>query len=110
MAVHTLPLDAAVFERMLSTYKPHCRYLKNAMLEHPADKRPPAADDPSSWVVAQGECVVAEPCYYEEPGHLTAVEFNITYNQLLFAGLAGVIQHGLLGELRHRSLDEWWRH
>ena len=106
----TPPLDAAILERLLRSYKPMCRYVLEAKLEHPADQRPPHPDDPSSWIGAQGRCGIPSSCYCDDPGgHFTAVEFNITYNQLCYACLAGAVQHELIAELRHWSMEEWWR-
>ncbi len=107
--IRTLPLDGAALERLLRPYKSNCRYLLGAVLEHAADRRPPHPDDPSSWITVRGPCGIAESCYIDDTGHLNAVEFNITYNQLLYAALTGAVQHGLIAELAHWDLDEWWR-
>lgn len=105
----TVPIEAAVLERLLQPYRDNCRYVFEASLTHARDKRAPRLEDPESWVTLHGRCGVGGSCYIDDTGHFNAVEFNITYNQLLYAGLAGAVQHGLLPELRHWDLEEYWR-
>lgn len=108
-SVTTHALDTTLLGQLLRPYKAHCRYVREVTLEHPTERSSLNPEEPSSWIVAHGNCGVPTPCYYDGNGHFTAVEFNIAYNQLLYAGLTGAIQLALIAELQHWDLEEWWK-
>ena len=104
----TLSFDSALLERLLAPYKSHCRYIRDLTLQYPSNRRPPHPDDRASWITIEGRCGISGSCYINDTGHLNAVEFNISYNQLLYAGLTASVQHSLIAELQHWSLEDWW--
>lgn len=73
----------ALFGRVLSCYKPHCRYLKAVTVT--AEEHPQAV----------GRFEIAESCYIDDTGHLNAVEVNICYNQLLYTTIAATVHKGI---------------
>lgn len=103
-------LSQELCARVLAPYKPHCRYVHRAELSHARDGRTPQPDDPGSWIRLDAECGITEPCYIEATGHFNAVEYNITYNQMLYLGLAELTRLRLLPELRNWNLDDFFRH
>src|SRR5262245_12560670 len=107
---HSERIAAPLLARVLRPYRENARYVQAARLSHAADKRQPRPDDPGSWVTVDGDCSIPASCYIDDTGHFNAVELNITYNQLLYLGLAGMAQHGLVGELRHWDLEAFFRH
>ena len=106
----TWTFEPALLERVLQPYRSNCRYVLGASLEHPGDRRPPRPDDPQSWVAVHGPCAIPASCYIDDTGHFNAVELNISYNQMLYAGLAAVAERGLIAELRHWDLEAFFRH
>jgi hypothetical protein len=88
-----------LLERVLQPYRSNCHYVLEAMLTHPEERRAPQPDAPETWIVVDGRCAIPGSCYIDDTGHFNAVEMNITYNQLLYLGLAGVAAHGLIAEL-----------
>lgn len=103
------PMDDALRLRVLAPYKPNARYVHRAALTQRGNGGTPRAADPASWIRLDAECGFAEPCYIESTGHFNAVEFNITYNQMLYLGLAETVRQRLLPELRHWTLDDFFR-
>ncbi|WP_405488844.1 FcoT family thioesterase [Nocardia sp. NBC_00511] len=59
-------------------------------------------------VVGVGRFEIAESCYIEETGHFNAVEFNISYNQLIYYTLAAAVRDRLIPELANWSMDDYW--
>ncbi len=103
------PMDDALRLRVLAPYKPIARYVHRAVLSHRGNGGTPRAADPATWIRLDAECGFAASCYIESTGHLNAVECNITYNQMLYLGLAETVRQRLLPELRHWSLDDFFR-
>jgi hypothetical protein len=99
--------DPSLLQQVLLPYKPHCRYLLNAYLEHGA-QAPAGGRSRSLLVAAQGEFSIPESCYIADTGHFNAVEFNICYNQLAYFLLASCVQHRL-EPLAQWSLEEYRR-
>jgi hypothetical protein len=79
------------------------------MLVQTGNGTTPRLHDPGSWLRMEGDCGFSAPCYIAATGHLNAVEANITYNQLLYLGLAESVRRQLLPELRHWQLDDFFR-
>jgi hypothetical protein len=102
-------LDDELRQRVLRPYKPHCRYVLEATLSQAGNGMTPRASEPSTWIRIDTQCTIAEPCYIEATGHLNAVEFNITYNQMLYLGLAETVRRRLVPELAHWGLDDFFR-
>ncbi|NKY56993.1 FcoT family thioesterase [Nocardia flavorosea] len=59
-------------------------------------------------VVGVGEFAIEQSCYIEDTGHFNAVEFNISYNQLIYYTLAVAIRDRLIPELADWSMDDYW--
>jgi hypothetical protein len=102
-------LSEVLRQRVLQPYKPNARYVHRCTLAQPGNGTTPRASVPESWIRVEGSCGFDEPCYIDATGHLNAVEANITYNQLLYLALAEAVRAGLLPELRHWTLDEFFR-
>ncbi|MFF9146012.1 FcoT family thioesterase [Streptomyces sp. NPDC014861] len=92
--------DGLLLERVLTPYKPHCRYLRRASL-HPggADGRP---------LTGSGVFTIPEPCYIDDTGHFNAVEFNICYNQLAYYTLAAMIRDRVHGPFSEWTMNDYW--
>lgn len=90
-----------LLDRVLTPYKPHCRYLRAAAVSYPR-----AA---SSIAVASGTFVIPESCYIASTGHFNAVEFNICYNQLAYFLLAKCIEDQSLAVLAGWTLADFSR-
>jgi hypothetical protein len=99
--------DPALLQQVLVPYKPHCRYLLSASLEHP-EQATPAERSSAPLVAARGEFSIPESCYITDTGHFNAVEFNICYNQLAYFLMASCVQHRL-APLAHWSMEEYRR-
>ena len=84
-------VDPQLLARVLTPYKPHCRYLRTAAVRYAGAK--PIA-------VASGTFSIPESCYIASTGHFNAVEFNICYNQLAYVLFAGCINAGVMGKVR----------
>ncbi len=106
----TSPIEAALLARVLQPYRANSRYLSDATLEHAAARTNPRPDDPATWIAIRSNCRIDASCYIDDTGHFNAVELNITYNQLLYAGLAAVARHGLIADLQHWDLETFFRH
>ena len=102
-------IDAELLQRVLAPYKPDARYVHHAELIFSGDGGGPRHDAPASWLRLACRCGFELPCYIEATGHLNAVECNITYNQMLYLCLAEAVRRGLLPELLHWTLDEFFR-
>lgn len=109
MTIRSADYDGGLLARVLRPYRAISRYVVAAELHHPAARRAPDPDDPSSWIAVAARCAVAESCYIDDTGHFNAVELNITYNQMLYAGLAAVARHGLL-EAVPWDLEQFFAH
>lgn len=103
------PLSEVLRAHVLQPYRPEARYVRHATLTQPGNGGTPKLAAPESWLRVDGSCGFAAPCYIEATGHLNAVEANITYNQLLYLTLAEAVRTQLLPELRHWTLDDFFR-
>ena len=86
--------------QILAPYKPDCRYLERAWCELPED----GADH---LVRLVGELSIPSSCYIDDTGHFNAVEFNISYNQLIYTLLGHCVERGLLKDLAPMDLAEY---
>ena len=68
-------VDPQLLARVLTPYKPHCRYLRTAAVRYATAR---------SIAAASGTFSIPESCYIASTGHFNAVEFNICYNQLTY--------------------------
>jgi len=89
-----------VLKKVLAPYKPGCKYLKSAVCELPED----GADH---LVRLVGELAIEESCYIEDTGHFNAVEFNISYNQLIYTLLGHCVVEGILPALEGMGFSEY---
>lgn len=93
----TINVDEAFLARVLAPYKPHCRYLESAVVEHGAD----------ALCSIRGRFGIPASCYIDDTGHLNSVEVNICYNQMLYTLYATGVVHGFIPPLASLSLDEY---
>lgn len=99
-------VDPQLLARVLTPYKPHCRYLRTAAVRYAGAR---------SIAVASGTFSIPESCYIASTGHFNAVEFNICYNQLTYCLLAKCIEDRVLdafdgwtlAEFSHRQLSDY---
>jgi hypothetical protein len=96
-----LPVDPQLLDRVLRPYKPHCRYLRSATVQHGPGLNAVAA--------VRGRFAIPESCYIASTGHFNAVEFNICYNQLTYCLLAKCIDENVLAPFAGWSLHEFSR-
>lgn len=102
-------LSEVLRARVLLPYKPEARYVHRAVLTNAGNGSSPRLAHPETWVRIDGTCGFDEPCYIAATGHFNAVEANITYNQLLYLAFAESVRQGLIPELRHWTLDDFFR-
>lgn len=93
------PLPSDLLARLLQPYRADCRYIHDAVCARPQQRCSPHTDDPATWIEIASNCSIPASCYIDDTGHFNAVELNITYNQMLYAGLAAVADGDLLPEL-----------
>jgi hypothetical protein len=96
--------DCELRSRVMRVYLPHCRYLKTAVLEAPAELGGPAA------LTVTGRFEIGDSCYIDNTGHFNAVEFNICYNQLAYYLIAKAVKERLLPVFGAWEMDDFWRH
>ncbi|WTX00670.1 FcoT family thioesterase [Streptomycetaceae bacterium NBC_01309] len=96
-AAPTFGDDPALLARVLTPYRPDCRYLLSTST---------ASDD--ELALSRGEFAIGESCYIDDTGHFNAVEFNICYNQLTYFLIAKSVQEGLAPEFRRWTMDDFW--
>lgn len=94
---HTVEIESAFIDRVLTPYRLNCLYLKRAFM----------SGDEADWTSlrSRGEFAIAESCYIDDTGHFNAVEFNICYNQLAYVHLAYCIERRLLPALTAFDAD-----
>ena len=93
-------VDPKLLARVLTPYKPHCRYLRTAAVRYAGAR---------SIAVASGTFSIPESCYIASTGHFNAVEFNICYNQLTYCLLARCIEDRVLDAFAGWTLAEFSR-
>lgn len=103
------PLTEELRQRVLQPYKPDCRYVLGAVLSAAGNGASPRAADAATWIRIDAMCSIGDPCYIEPTGHINAVEFNITYNQMLYLGLAESVRRRLVPELAHWTMADFYR-
>ncbi|MBU6529704.1 hypothetical protein HZS56_00975 [Streptomyces sp. A108] len=91
--------DEELLARVLTPYKPHCRYLRSAEVTAQA-----------GLSAARCTFAIPESCYIDDTGHLNSVEANIAYNQMMYYLVAKSVQEGLLTGFENWTLDDFWRH
>ena len=102
-------LSEELRQRVLTPYKSHSRYVHRAVLSQCGNGASPHTATPATWIRLDAECGFEEPCYIEATGHFNAVEFNITFNQMLYLAMAEAVRRRLIPELSHWSLDDFFR-
>jgi hypothetical protein len=103
-AAATYPTDRELLSLVLRPYRPHCRYLKTAVL-----KTAVLEPAPVQGLTVSGDFQIGESCYIDDTGHFNAVEFNICYNQLAYYLIAKSVKEGLLPAFLNWTLDDFWR-
>jgi hypothetical protein len=94
------PDDPDLLAAVLRVYRPHCRYLRSAVLAAPAGR--------GVGIQVGGEFEIGESCYIDDTGHFNAVEFNICYNQLAYFLIAKSIKERLLPDFDEWVLGDFW--
>ena len=102
-------LPPNLLARVLDPNFANARSVQRASLVQTGNGNSPRLAEPQSHLRLEADCGFEAPCYIAATGHLNAVEYNITYNQMLYAALAVAVQHRLVPELRHWDLDEFFR-
>jgi hypothetical protein len=97
-----IPVARELIDDILRVYKPHCRYLKRAVVEAGA------GGDPFP-VVLRGDFGIAESCYIDDTGHLNAVEVNIAFNQAYYVVTAQACASALIPALEGWDLPRFRR-
>jgi hypothetical protein len=106
-ALERAPVAADLLATVLRPYKPHCRYLLEASIEHQPGGSFIDEDGVALVSLARGEFAIPRSCYIDDTGHLNAVEFNICYNQILYAHLASLIVQRITPAMRHFTLERF---
>jgi hypothetical protein len=78
------PVSAADLANTLHVYHDHCRYLNGGWVDR----------TPEGYPRIVGTLGIAESCYIADTGHFNAVEFNISYNQLVYVLIAEIVARG----------------
>ncbi len=94
MTLSTVDTEVDLLAKVLSCYKPHCRYLKDLTVDGHR---------------GEGRFAIPESCYIDDTGHLNAVEVNICYNQLLYALIATSVRDGTPPVFDTWTMAEFWR-
>ncbi len=97
-----IEVEKDLIARMLSPFKPACRYLESATLTVSEE---PQVKGSAAWVL-RGAFAIPESCYINDTGHLNSIEFNICSNQLLQVALAQALESRLAPELSDLTLEE----
>lgn len=91
--------DVALLDRTMTPYAgKNTVYLKRAAAERRGDS-----------VFGTGDFGFQQSCYIEETGHFNAVEFIISYNQLIYYTLAASVRDGLIPQLSNWDLADYWQ-
>ncbi|MGJ6126753.1 FcoT family thioesterase [Mycolicibacterium sp. Y3] len=99
LAVDNLREDTTLLARTMAPYaRKETIYLKNAVTRRQGDT-----------VTSIGDFGFQQSCYIEETGHFNAVEFVISYNQLVYYTLAATVRDHLLPELKNWDLEDYWQ-
>jgi hypothetical protein len=100
-----IEISPSFIAEVLRPYRPHSRYLKEAVITHFRDKASegPAGND--GLIAAEGKFAIEESCYIDDTGHFNAVEFNICFNQLAYVMFGKCVAEGLMGRLRFERVE-----
>jgi hypothetical protein len=93
------PVAPGDLANTLRVYHDHCRYLKSAWVDRSPDGHPRIV----------GALGISESCYIADTGHFNAVEFNISYNQLVYVLIAEVVARGWDDAFEGWSLEDFHR-
>jgi hypothetical protein len=100
-----MPIEADFISEILSPYRSHSRYLKDARILDFRDKSNEGPAAATGLITAEGRFSIDESCYIEDTGHFNAVEFNICYNQLAYVMFGKCVAEGLMKRLRCEQVD-----
>ena len=96
-------VEHSLMEEVLTPYREHCRYLKEASIECVAE----GAANSGQSRIGHGVFSIPESCYIDDTGHFNAVEFNICYNQLAYVTFAAFAVTNQIDPLRNMTLNEF---
>ena len=100
MAGRSIEVAGDLLARVLTPYKPGCKYLRSAIVEQGASEQ----DSPT---LIRGRLSIPESCYIDDTGHFNSVEFNLCYNQLVYVLMAQAVVDDLLPAFESWTLDEY---
>jgi hypothetical protein len=95
--------DPVLRKRVMSPYKDHCQYMKNATL------RAEGSFSDGEYLTGDAQFQIPESCYIDDTGHFNSVEFNICYNQLMYYTIAKAVKEQAAGMFSHWDMDMYWR-
>jgi len=84
--------------RVLRPYKLGCRYLERAVARFD-EAGPPAR--------LHGRLAIPESWYIDDTGHFNAIEFNICYNQMIYALMAQCVVSGVTEPFAAMTLEQY---
>ena len=99
--IQTEHVSPAFLSRVLTPYRKHCCYLKNANFQSQPEFG-------IKGLTMHGEFKIDDSCYIDDTGHFNAVEYNICFNQIAYLHLAHCIENGLIPELADFELDSFF--
>jgi (3R)-3-[(carboxylmethyl)amino]fatty acid synthase len=96
------PEDADLLARVMTVYKPDCRYLLSATFERAGEPRH------GGRVGVRGRFRIPDSCYIAETGHFNAVELNICYNQLIYFTIAKSVKEAAMWPLSEWTMAQFF--
>jgi hypothetical protein len=94
--------DDTLLSEVLRPYKPHCRYLRSAEVTGAGEPRSGGA------VTARCELSIPESCYIDDTGHFNSVEFNISYNQMMYYVIAKSVKERLMTPFSDWTMEKFF--
>ncbi|HKO76120.1 MAG: FcoT family thioesterase [Candidatus Rickettsiella isopodorum] len=103
----TLPIvikhDDTLMADVLKPYFKHTAYLKFADVYIEGD---PAH---GGKITGKGWFEIPSSCYIEDTGHFNSVEFNISYNQIMYYVIAASIRHKAMQVFNNWTLETYFK-
>ncbi|MEQ8765881.1 MAG: FcoT family thioesterase, partial [Planctomycetota bacterium] len=105
----SIRVSDALLAQILTPYKLHCRYLKQAVVETPTGDRLTTDDAPPALAILRGQLAIERSCHRDRPAELGAVELNLAYNQIIYVLIAQCIIDARPAAFQSWTLDEYRR-
>ncbi|MET8046010.1 FcoT family thioesterase [Streptosporangium sp. NPDC005286] len=97
------PNDPDLMAQVLKPYKENCRYLKAA------DLFQQVTDTGETRLYILCELGIDESCYIDDTGHFNAVEYNISFNQMMYYIIAKIIKERASSAFEEWTLEDFWK-